>query len=219
MNKIILVILLATSIYVANSQKTTKPPTTTSKTTPRPTTTTATKTTTTTKTTKTTKTTPTTTTTQSIQSNLHLQVDSFIKKKKLNGTKLPTNKTRQRGDLLSNMRQTNDNAKNITDLTDFIQQFVTNSSNTAASNQNTSSIVKNIYLDPSFCPFKNLAFKCDSTSKYQTNDGSCNNLKNPIYGISNSPYKRYLTPAYSDGFFAPRLSSSGKALPNVRNIR
>ena len=160
----------------------------------------------------------TTPTTQSIQSNLNSQVDSFIKKKKLNGTKLPTNKTRQRGDLLSNMRQTNDNAKNITDLTDFIQQFVSNNSKTA-SNQDTGYIIKNINLDPSFCPFKNLDFICDSTSRYQTNDGSCNNLKNPIYGISNSPYKRYLTPAYSDGFFAPRLSSSGKALPNVRNIR
>ena len=69
-----------------------------------------------------------------------------------------------------------------------------------------------------FCPFKpNL--KCDTSSKYQTFDGTCNNLNNPLYGAWNTPYKRFLTPAYQDGSNSPRsLSTTGAALPNPRKV-
>ena len=68
------------------------------------------------------------------------------------------------------------------------------------------------------CPFsQNLA--CSSTNKYQTFDGSCNNLVQSAYGAVNTPYKRFLTPQYGDGANSPRtLSVTGAALPNPRKI-
>jgi hypothetical protein len=49
---------------------------------------------------------------------------------------------------------------------------------------------------------------------YRSFDGSCNNLANPQYGQSNTPYSRFLTPAYADGVSTPRqLAVSGAALP------
>ncbi len=69
-----------------------------------------------------------------------------------------------------------------------------------------------------FCPF-NPSLVCNASSKYQSFDGVCNNLKNPLYGAMNTPYKRFLTPTYGDGKNTPRsLSSSGAALPNPRLI-
>ncbi len=58
---------------------------------------------------------------------------------------------------------------------------------------------------------------CDSSSKYRTNDGSCNNKNNPNYGMNNMPYKR-VCPAYDDKFDTPRGSSPSNQLPNVRNV-
>ncbi len=36
-------------------------------------------------------------------------------------------------------------------------------------------------------------------SKYRTIDGSCNNLKSPLMGRSNTQLARYLAPDYDDG--------------------
>ena len=69
-----------------------------------------------------------------------------------------------------------------------------------------------------WCPYTSLSsVACNSTYKYQTFDGQCNNLANPYYGRSEMPFVRYLQPAYADGTSAARVNSvSGAALPNVR---
>jgi hypothetical protein len=80
-------------------------------------------------------------------------------------------------------------------------------------------ISQTLTLDPANCPFNITSILCDPNSKYQSYDGSCNNLQNPSYGMSNLPYKRFLPPAYGDGFNSPRmLGVSGKPLPNVRLV-
>jgi peroxidase len=69
-----------------------------------------------------------------------------------------------------------------------------------------------------FCPF-NPSLSCSTSNKYQTFDGTCNNLVNPLYGAMNTPYKRYIAPAYGDANNSPRsLSVSGAQLPNPRVI-
>ena len=68
------------------------------------------------------------------------------------------------------------------------------------------------------CPF-NQTIKCDVTSKYQSFDGTCNNINNPLYGAAHTPYTRYLTPKYDDGVNSPRTKSEdGGLLPNPRLI-
>jgi hypothetical protein len=68
------------------------------------------------------------------------------------------------------------------------------------------------------CPFKNVG-QCDPNSRFRTFEGSCNNLANPWWGKSETPYKRYIKPAYDDGIGAPRqLAKSGRLLPNPRSI-
>lgn len=53
-------------------------------------------------------------------------------------------------------------------------------------------------------------------SKYRTADGSCNNLLNPLWGKSFTCLGRLLEADYGDGVAMPRISVTGKALPNPR---
>ena len=73
-----------------------------------------------------------------------------------------------------------------------------------------------------WCPYTSLTnTTCNSTYKYQTYDGQCNNLQNLYYGRSDMPFIRYngLTPAYGDAKSTPRNTSVlGGFLPNVRTI-
>ncbi|XP_065216936.1 peroxidase-like isoform X1 [Planococcus citri] len=61
--------------------------------------------------------------------------------------------------------------------------------------------------------------KCNSSAKYRTFDGSCNNLENPKWGIANSPVVRLFPASYADGKSKIRLSKNGSPLPNVRHVR
>jgi hypothetical protein len=69
------------------------------------------------------------------------------------------------------------------------------------------------------CPFQ-VTITCNSTAKYRSHDGTCNNLQNPLLGSINTLYTRILSPTYGDGTNWPRNLSlvTGKALPNPRTI-
>ncbi|KAL4710840.1 hypothetical protein ACJJTC_016124 [Scirpophaga incertulas] len=68
------------------------------------------------------------------------------------------------------------------------------------------------------CPLKG-APKCPPASKrYRTHDGTCNNLNRPRWGSTMTPVQRFLSPLYSDGLQAPRVSVSGAKLPSAREI-
>ena len=59
---------------------------------------------------------------------------------------------------------------------------------------------------------------CNANSKFRTIDGSCNNLKQPLYGKSFTPLQRVLDSDYSDGFTLPRVAKNGQDLPSARLI-
>jgi len=40
---------------------------------------------------------------------------------------------------------------------------------------------------------------CDRNAIYRTINGECNNLRNPLWGSSDTPYIRLLEAAYNDG--------------------
>jgi hypothetical protein len=64
------------------------------------------------------------------------------------------------------------------------------------------------------CSFKP---KCPK-SKYRNIDGSCNNLRDPLWAQSNTAFTRLVAPAYADGVNKPRISVTGAELPNVRLV-
>ena len=68
------------------------------------------------------------------------------------------------------------------------------------------------------CPFpKDLS--CDPEVNVRSFDGTCNNLRQPFIGSSQTPHKRVLSPEYDDGISSPRTKSlSGKKLPNPRGL-
>nr|UYM80461.1 mantle peroxidase-like protein [Novocrania anomala] len=77
------------------------------------------------------------------------------------------------------------------------------------------------FVVPTFtfgCPFeKPRCGQC--TLNYRTADGSCNNLKNPLWGRANIPFLRFLPPQYDDFVDSPRtVGISGFSLPNARRV-
>ncbi|XP_035895666.1 peroxidase-like [Anopheles stephensi] len=66
------------------------------------------------------------------------------------------------------------------------------------------------------CP---LVASCDEgTTPYRAMDGSCNSLYNPLYGTPYRPYRRLLPARYGDGVFEPARMSSGRPMPNARQL-
>ncbi|NEQ11381.1 MAG: PEP-CTERM sorting domain-containing protein [Moorea sp. SIO4E2] len=58
-----------------------------------------------------------------------------------------------------------------------------------------------------------------AAGEYRTINGFGNNLNDPTLGEAETPLLRLLTPAYEDGFNAPRITgSTGNLLPNPRDI-
>lgn len=64
--------------------------------------------------------------------------------------------------------------------------------------------------DERFCP--------PVTTLYRTDDGYCNNRKNPLQGSAYIPFRRAVAPDYGDGMSSPRLSSKGSPLPYARQV-
>ena len=56
--------------------------------------------------------------------------------------------------------------------------------------------------------------------KYQTINGSCNNINEPKWGMAMTPLLRIFTNAYEDGLMTPRKYSKicGKELPCARKV-
>ncbi|KAG8328849.1 hypothetical protein J6590_100227 [Homalodisca vitripennis] len=59
---------------------------------------------------------------------------------------------------------------------------------------------------------------CDLKAKYRTVDGSCSNLQHPSWGQAGTPFTRLLPANYQDGKSKPRLSVTGRPLPNERHL-
>ncbi|KAK8747999.1 hypothetical protein OTU49_016263 [Cherax quadricarinatus] len=59
---------------------------------------------------------------------------------------------------------------------------------------------------------------CNASGKYRSVDGTCNNLKNPTWGASFTPFRRALPPDYGDGVWSLRLASDGEELPSARLV-
>lgn len=57
---------------------------------------------------------------------------------------------------------------------------------------------------------------CQASERYRTLDGMCNNLKNPLWGVTGAPLVRLLPPDYGDGIGEPRGGFRAKNLPNPR---
>lgn len=145
------------------------------------------------------------------QSKFDADLGTFIKK--INGTKFPRNETVDRTKCKSNMRKTNEFAKQLHDIFSFANSY---SDNETVSKRDT---LVGYTINSTYCPYQNQNIVCNKSSKYRTYDGTCNNMRTPLVGALNTPYLRLLPPAYDDGFNSPRtLAQSGRKLPNPRNI-
>lgn len=60
--------------------------------------------------------------------------------------------------------------------------------------------------------------KCLPNTRYPSYDGSCNNLKYPILGMSYTCHRRILPADYADGIEKFRVGVDGEPLPNARLI-
>ncbi|XP_076087977.1 salivary peroxidase/catechol oxidase-like [Mytilus galloprovincialis] len=60
---------------------------------------------------------------------------------------------------------------------------------------------------------------CNQASQYRTPDGSCNNVANPLWGKSHTPFERFIPAFYEDGLDDPRATDVfGDPLPLARDI-
>ncbi|KAK2704787.1 hypothetical protein QYM36_016995 [Artemia franciscana] len=60
--------------------------------------------------------------------------------------------------------------------------------------------------------------RCNFRSKYRTIDGSCNNLRIPLLGRSQTTFNRLLDAQYGDGIWSERRSKDGTKLPSARFV-
>ncbi|XP_075732949.1 salivary peroxidase/catechol oxidase-like [Rhipicephalus microplus] len=67
------------------------------------------------------------------------------------------------------------------------------------------------------CPAHVKPVPC-TVERYRSMDGRCNNIKHPSWGVTNTPFVRFLPPLYSDGVQGPRLAADGGELPKARAI-
>ncbi|CAG2214824.1 PXDN [Mytilus edulis] len=71
-----------------------------------------------------------------------------------------------------------------------------------------------------YCPIREPT--CNRNDRYRTADGSCNNIRNPLWGASITTQARFLPPEYGDTYnlgLLPRIQSiTGLQLPSPRMI-
>nr|XP_019531687.2 peroxidase skpo-1 [Aedes albopictus] len=67
------------------------------------------------------------------------------------------------------------------------------------------------------CQHKPL-YKCDPTYPYRSYNGICNNLRHATWGQAGNPLKLEIAPCFDDFVSKQRRSSTGKTLPNNREV-
>jgi peroxidase len=72
-------------------------------------------------------------------------------------------------------------------------------------------------LTSGFCPYPT-NYDCSDFLHFRSIDGSCNNLRNPILGRSNTPFRRMGPTRYNDRKQSPRQSVKGGELPGAREV-
>ncbi|XP_026823507.1 chorion peroxidase-like isoform X2 [Rhopalosiphum maidis] len=81
-------------------------------------------------------------------------------------------------------------------------------------------LIKNVVLDNTFYETCAFTVTCNSTSKYRSIDGLCNNLQHPFWGAVNTPFIRLGPAYYEDGNYSIRLQHrDGKELPGARQLQ
>ena len=60
--------------------------------------------------------------------------------------------------------------------------------------------------------------RCNRNYPYRQYNGTCNNLKKPLWGSASTAFQRTLLPEYSDGIWEPKVAKSGTYLPSARLI-
>ena len=60
--------------------------------------------------------------------------------------------------------------------------------------------------------------ECDPHAKFRTIDGTCNNLRNPLWGAAGTPFRRIVAPDFGDCISSLRLARSGNPMPNARTV-
>ena len=68
-----------------------------------------------------------------------------------------------------------------------------------------------------YCPEYLLPRHCE-TERYRNLEGTCNNLKNPLWGAAMKAHSRFLPYDFEDGISAPRISITGRELPSARLV-
>lgn len=69
------------------------------------------------------------------------------------------------------------------------------------------------------CPLMVRPVRCDSTGRFRSFTGHCNNLRQPAWGAAQTPFVRYLAPRHPDGIQQERASVvDGSALPSPRLV-
>ena len=150
-------------------------------------------------------------TVKATQTNFDAELANFYQKT-VNETKFK-NSSIDRSKSKSNMRRSSEFAKTVHEIFTFVQGY--NSNSTSRRRRQ----VVGYTINSTYCPYKNIKITCNSTYKYRSYDGTCNNLVNPLIGAANVPYVRLLPPAYQDGVNSPRsLAVSGRLLPNPRSL-
>ena len=72
---------------------------------------------------------------------------------------------------------------------------------------------------PSVCQSNEDTLPCDNTTPFRKFSGFCNNLRNPTFGRSLTPFNRLLPAAYDDGIARARFRSvTGQPLPSARLV-
>lgn len=104
----------------------------------------------------------------------------------------------------SNMRKSTEFAQKVHDTFTFVQDFLKNSGRLSKRQVPPNPGSPGYVIAAGNCPYTTIKVTCNSQSKYRTYDGTCNNLKNPLDGSANTPYARFLSPAYDDKVNSPR---------------